>query len=272
VVKKADAGPAGERSGTQSIERAVTLLREISSRGEFGWQLSDLAARCELGKSTAHRILVCLMRERLVRQRPGDRHYLPGPMLFELGLSVPGYGDMQLKASTLLQALAKRADGVAFLFFRSGDDFVCATRVGRAEQKAFTGFPGSRKPLVTSAGGAAILLALPDAEARAIVRRNLEKLGLGTSRARASRSLLKRTAAEGFAVNAGDLLPGVNTYALALLDSDGHPFASIMIGAAEQALPVTRLPEIKLWLQKTAKQLQAEALEIQAFEKTFRAR
>jgi hypothetical protein len=37
-------------------------------------------------------------------------------------------------------------------------------------------------------------------------------------------------------------------------------------------LPLTRLPEIKLWLQKTAEQLQAESVEIQAFEKTFRAR
>lgn len=272
MKKQADAAPEVERSGTQSIERAVTLLRELSSRGEFGWQLADLAARCDLGKSTAHRILLCLIRERLVRQRPSDRHYLPGPMLFELGLSVPGYGEMQHRARDLLLALAKRAGAVAFLFFRSGDDFVCAMRVGNADLLAFTGFPGSRRPLVASAGGAAILLALPEAEARAIIRRNLDRMGLTKARVRAVRSMLKRSAAEGFAINAGDLLPGVNAYGLALLDAYGQPFASIMLAAGEQLLPLTRLPEIKLSMQKAAEQLQAESLEIQAFEKTFRDR
>jgi DNA-binding IclR family transcriptional regulator len=58
--------------GTQSIERAVALLKELSARGTFGWRLSDLAAHCNLDKGTAHRILNCLQRERLVQQRgPG---------------------------------------------------------------------------------------------------------------------------------------------------------------------------------------------------------
>ena len=150
-----------ERSGTQSIERAVALLREISTHGQFGWQMSDLAARCHLGKSTAHRILACLVRERLVRQRPNDRHYLPGPMLFELGLSLPAFGDLQHTARKRLAEVAKRTSCIAFLFLRSGDDFVCAVRVGSRELKALTIFLGSRRPLITSAGGVAILLKLP---------------------------------------------------------------------------------------------------------------
>jgi len=261
MKKRANGGRDSDRSGTQSIERAVTLLREISARGDFGWQLSDLAARCQLGKSTAHRMLVCLVRERLVRQRPSDRHYMPGPMLFELGLSVPGFGELQHKARLRLTALAKRTGGVGFLFFRSGDDFVCALRVGDTDVKAFTGFPGSRKPLVASAGGAAILRALPLAEARAIIRRNLSRLPKGRKdRVRAIRSMLKRTHAAGLGVNAGDLLPGVNAYGLALLDTEGRPFASIMLGAAEHVLPLSRLPEIKRSLEAVAEELQAESL------------
>ena len=76
-----------KRSGTQSIERAILLLKELSSRGSFGWRLSDLAQRCQMDVGTTHRILACLGKERLVHRRPSDRHYLPGPMLFELGLS-----------------------------------------------------------------------------------------------------------------------------------------------------------------------------------------
>jgi hypothetical protein len=36
---------AAEHTGTQSIERALRILRELAARGEFGWRLSDLAAR-----------------------------------------------------------------------------------------------------------------------------------------------------------------------------------------------------------------------------------
>jgi DNA-binding IclR family transcriptional regulator len=254
-----DNAKTGPRSGTQSIERAIGLLREISTRGQFGWQLSDLAARCQLGKSTVHRMLMCLVRERLVSQRPGDRHYMPGPMLFELGLALPELGELQYRARSGLAALAARTSGAALLVFRSGDDFVCATRVGSVELKALTIFPGTRRPLVTSAGGTAILLALPVGQARPIINRNfanLRSVGYNRARLRAIRDMLERTHAQGFAINAGDTLPGVNAFGLALRDSAGEPFASITVEGAAQALPLDRLPEIRRLMQATVEVLQ----------------
>ena len=253
-------GAAPEHGGTQSIERAVALLREISARGHFGWRLTDLADRCSLSKGTTHRMLMCLVRERLVKQRPNDRHYLPGPMLFELGLSLPELSALQNRAKTWLAALAKRRPSAAFLFFRSGDDFVCAEREGSTDLKALTIFPGTRRPLATSAGGAAMLLDLPVPEARATARRNLASLtGYSRARLRAIRSMLERTNAARFAINAGDILPGVNEYGLALRDADGEPFASIVLAGLDRALPVSQLPEIRGWLQATAEELQEKS-------------
>jgi hypothetical protein len=34
------------RSGTQSLERAICLMRELAARNRAGWRLGDLAARC----------------------------------------------------------------------------------------------------------------------------------------------------------------------------------------------------------------------------------
>src|SRR5579864_2632796 len=112
----------GHQNGTQSVERAVALLREVSAGGHLGLQLSDLAALCGLRKSTAHRILACLVREGLLRQRTYDRNYVPGPLLFELGLSSsPERGELQHAAKIKLAALAKETSGVAFMYYRSGD-------------------------------------------------------------------------------------------------------------------------------------------------------
>lgn len=255
--KSANGGAAGSHSGTQSIERAVALVREISARGHFGWRLSDLADRCRLNRGTTHRMLMCLVRERLVKQRLSDRHYLPGPMLFELGLALPELGALQNKAKSRLAALAKRRPSAAFLFFRSGDDFVCAEREGTADLKVLTIIPGTRRPLATSAGGAAMLLDLPVPEARATARRNMVSLtGYDRARLRAIRSMLERTNAERFGINAGDTLPGVNEYGLALRDAEGKPFASIVLAGLDHALPVSRLPEIRSWLQATVEELQ----------------
>jgi DNA-binding IclR family transcriptional regulator len=245
-----------DRKGTQSIERATSLLREIASRPKVGWQLADLAARCNLGRSTAHRMLACLVRQRMVTQRSSDRHYLPGPMLFELGLAIPEYGELQHAARSRLAALAKRLGCSAFMHFRSGDDFVCAVRAGM-EPKATTIFPGTRRPLVLSAGGVAMLLALPVPEARATIRRNYDVLVDATrARRKAIREMLYRSHEVGFAINVGHLTPGMNGYGLAICDSTAGPVAGIVAVAPERLLPLKNLPSIRRALRDTAEELE----------------
>jgi DNA-binding IclR family transcriptional regulator len=93
-------------SGTQSLTRSIKLMRVLATRGEIGWRLSDLAAACGLDKGTAHRILASLVKERLVQPRPDDRRYLPEPLLYELGLSLPGHHEFQAAANVHLGAWA----------------------------------------------------------------------------------------------------------------------------------------------------------------------
>jgi len=57
--------------GTQSIERALRVLRELSARARPGWRLTDLAERCDLDRGTASRMLACLVRERFAIKRRG---------------------------------------------------------------------------------------------------------------------------------------------------------------------------------------------------------
>src|SRR5688500_12829590 len=101
--------------GTQSSERAVVLLKELSARGTFGWRLSDLAAHCNLDKGTARRILSCLQHERLVQRRESDRHYLPGPLLFELSLTLAPLAEFQAACQPPLARVARRTPAVASL-------------------------------------------------------------------------------------------------------------------------------------------------------------
>jgi DNA-binding IclR family transcriptional regulator len=251
----------GDRSGTQAVERAIVILREVANRGHLGWQLSELAARCGLSKSTTHRLLTCLARERMVRQRPGEHQYLPGPMLFELGLAaLPERGELQYTARNRLSALARQTSAVAFLFFRSSDDLVCAVRVGTARQeaKALAILPGTRKPLMVAAGGVAILMAMPQVEARLTIQRNLENLyDYNESEIAGIRRMMERSFATGIAMTEGDVIPGVNAIGLPLRDHDGVVFASIALAGPARRLPVERAWEFRGMLEAIVAELES---------------
>lgn len=252
-----------KRSGTQTIERAVKLLREICVSGHAGGQLSEIAARCGLRKSTAHRILTCLMRERLVRQSPDNRHYLPGPMLFELGLSAqPERGEFENAIRSRLWTLSRQTSGVGFLFYRSGDDLVCAVRAGTAkcQAKDLTIFPGTRRPLIMAAGGLAILLALPREEAHEIMERNLASVSaFGGASLEGLRHMAEYSFEKGIGIHAGDIFQGLNAVGLALRNQAGAPFASISLAGSARHFPLERLDEFYSLLQDTAKGMQADA-------------
>ncbi|MGF7176361.1 AMP-binding protein [Azospirillum doebereinerae] len=71
--------------GTQSLERAIALLRAVAASDPEGARLADLMAGAGLSKATTHRLLTALAREGLIEQDAGSRRYHPGPDLDALG-------------------------------------------------------------------------------------------------------------------------------------------------------------------------------------------
>lgn len=246
--------------GTQAIERAIAVLREISASGQRGVRLSDIARRCELHTSTAHRILSSLVQEGLVRQQPGSPLYRPGATLFEFGLSFSDRSDLQYAVRSKLATLAAQTNSIGFLIFRSGDNFICGMRVGGAGIDV-CGFPGHRLPLVMSSGGAAMLLALPGAEATVTISRNIANLSnCSDIRIQSIHRMLQRSSSEGFGVSAGNILPGLNSFGVPLRDASGTPFAAISLTGPARMLPLERRTEIRDLLQEAAEGLGTAAV------------
>lgn len=229
---------ATTQTGTQSIERAILLLKEIIARNRVGWRLRDLSSRCELRPATAHRILDCLVRERLVIRRSDDRHYLPGPLLFEMGLALPGYARLQAATRPALVRIARRFGGLALLSLRSGNEFVCIGREGEALYRGALDEIGTRRPLMCTASGAAILAALPKDEAAAVIVQNRRQLaGLEAASLRALDRMVRRAATTGYAFNQGVTARGIHAFSMALRDRRRVPFGSLTIAANASLLP-----------------------------------
>ena len=76
----------GELVDPQSIERAVSVLRVIASRGRRGMRIAEVVATAGLAHATCFRMLQCLQAEGLVDKDAHTRKYYLGPLVHELGL------------------------------------------------------------------------------------------------------------------------------------------------------------------------------------------
>lgn len=246
--------------GTQSIERALRMLRELSARARPGWRLTDIAERCELDRGTASRILSCLVRERFAIKRPGDRHYLPGPALYELGHALPEMVAFEALCRPALARLAARTRCLAFLYLRSDTDFVCVASEGEASIKGLSIEVGTRRALCLSAGGVAMLVALPSVECATVTAENLARMRKARDqRISAVRRMIRRSQKRGAGVNLGDVVPRVTALSLAIRGPGGAPFASISVSGPVELLPNECVEETLNAMQKEVHVIEAKA-------------
>jgi DNA-binding IclR family transcriptional regulator len=239
---------AQRRNGTQSIERAIQVLKVLVERGGVGWRLLDLAEHCGLEHATTHRILAALLRERLAEQRP-DRRYVAGPLAFELGVSMRAYTGFQAACRQPLASLARKLGGVAIVCERSDTHFVCIAREGRHVNA-----------MTTSVSGVAILAAMPPAVARPIIAENFGQIGrFGESRISALRTMIRRSLATGYGISQGHVVPGIGAVGMAIRDSGGAPFASVAIVGTAENFVAERIPLIVGALGAAAANLERQA-------------
>lgn len=228
------------RSGTQSIERAVLVLKELAAQPHFGWRATDLAGRCGLDRATTHRILASLARSRLAQQRSSDKRYTIGPLLFELAVGLPGMEELRRLADEAMDRLARRSRAVAFFYLRSGNDFTCLARAGTAPIQSLMFEVGTRRPLMSSAGGVAILLAMAPEEMRAVVAENRARLARWEAPMEGVERIWEESLRNGRAVNRAATVAGWNALALPVRDVNGAPFGAIMLAGIADEFPGTR--------------------------------
>lgn len=226
-------------SGTRSVKRTLVLLKELSSRGEFGWRLSDLARQVGLDRATCHRMLACLIKEGFAQRRDKDLKYYPGQLVFEMGLSMPPYEALRQRVEPRLAALCQATGCIASFSLRSGHDIVCVFQHrGSIELSGMMIRAGTRRPLFSAVGGLAILQQLDAAQAEHIVGENTRReLALrGARRLAQLQRMRARSDEAGFGYTQGDLAPGLRALAVAVADANGEPFAALTLTGSAAVL------------------------------------
>ncbi len=246
-------------SGTQSIERAATVMRVIASRNRAGVRLVDVARYGRLERPTAHRILRCLIAEGLVMQDARTRRYFLGHLAFEFGLAAASRFDLREQCRPALARLAAATGDTVFLTLRSGFDTVCIDRAeGAYPIKTLVLEVGTRRPLGVGAAGLALLMPLPDEAAREVLAANALRLeAFGGLTVPALLRMLQRARKLGFALNDAHITPDAISVGLALPNRYGDPFLAISIGAIASRMSESRQRELAGLIRTELKDLAA---------------
>lgn len=245
-------------SGTQSIQRAAQILRDIASFSIHGLRVVDIATHLDLERPTVHRMLKCLVDENLVMRDPRSRRYFLGHGIFELGLTAAPQFKLSGICRPSLKRLAKRTGDIAFFTIRSGVD---ALSIVREEIGPSLNIPtleiGAHRPLGIGAGSLAILMALPDAEIETIVSANSKRLAaFGNVNAPTLLQIVRASQKAGYAIHDGRLIRGISGVGLLIRNSAGTPLGAISVSVVADSILPVRVQEILPLLRKEVRVIQ----------------
>jgi DNA-binding IclR family transcriptional regulator len=245
------------RSGTQSIERVVDVLRVIASRGRRGMRAGEVVATSGLAEATCFRMLHRLELEGMVDRDPHSRKYFLGPLLHEFGLLArPRYRLAEL-CDAPLHRLADFTQDTVYLSERSGLEAVCANRaLGDFPIKSLSLDIGIRRPLGVGAGGLAILCSLPPAEAQAIVEANAHRYEkFATFTADFLYGAIAEGRQRGYCFLDGAVTPGTASMGVAFPPS--NPVAAISVAAISDRLQPERREVIAQQMHREVRKIVA---------------
>lgn len=239
-------------SGTQLLDRAVTILKYLGEAGEQGAKAVAIAEAARLKPSTAHRIIGALERHGLIERERSTKRYRLSLSLFSLGAAAAdGTGLRRLCRPALLRLAAATGDTV-FLMARSGFHTICVDRQeGGDTLYSLTGHVGGQIPLGVGPASQAILAFLPPDEAAVVLEHNAElyprfnqltaeEVGAG----------LPAIRAKGYALDTGRLVAGISALAVPILPQGRDVTAAISINTTSAQLPPERIENLLALLRQ----------------------
>lgn len=249
-------------TSAQTVQRAVTILRLIASSNTHDLRLVDLAERSGLNKSTVHRLLQCLLEERMLTRGRTGRGYRLGPLLYEFGLAALPARSIKEIAHPHLCSVAEATGDMTFLVARSGYESVCLDAIaGHFHVQTMTSGVGDRHPLGIGAGGQAILAALPNSEIELVfdaIKHPLQSYGQFSRQSILSD--VARCRRRGYALDENMAADGISAMGKVICLPGKIPVAAVFIATLSSRMHQTRRAKLARHLETCASAIESHLL------------
>jgi DNA-binding IclR family transcriptional regulator len=246
-----------KRSGTQSLERGIALLREIAQSNRAGLTLAELVERARLDRTTTHRMLKCLVTEQLLAYDSQERKYRLGSLVFQMGMAS---GDMFFRdaAAGTLTRLAEETGDTVFLMMLSGYESVCVDRrEGSYPVKTLVVEVGTRRPLGVGAAALAMLASLKDDDVKAAIAANRARIASAPnfSEPGGLMRMVQTTRKQQYSSMPVPGVPGVRSVGYPICMPDDRVIAAISIAAIEPRMGPAREKMLAATLKEAVRKL-----------------
>jgi DNA-binding IclR family transcriptional regulator len=216
--------------------RALRVLRYLASQPD-PVPLDAIARACRLPRSSAYHLVTAMEAEGFVVHLLDEHRYGLGVAAFEVGSGYTRQAPLQRIARRLLAELVDRTSQSAHLAVLHGRDVLYVLEERAPGRPSLVTDVGVRLPAQLTASGRAVLAHLPAAQIRALypsAAAFVDRNGAGPRSLNALRSLLAETRQRGYAVEEGEVTPGLSSVAAAVLDHNGFPLAGLAVTFAEE--------------------------------------
>ena len=215
--------------------RALRVLRFLASQPE-PTSIDRIMRACGLPRSTAYHLLTAMAEEGFVTHLAEEHRWGLGVAAFEVGSGYTRQEPLQRIARRLLADLADTTGQSAHLAVLHGRDVLYVVEERAPGRPPLVTDVGVRLPAHLTASGRAILAALPSAQVRALdpdADAFVDRHGTGPRSLSQLRTLLSDTRQRGYALEEGEVTPGLSSVASAALDHNAHPVAGIALTFAD---------------------------------------
>lgn len=251
------------RAGTadvRALSRGLAILKAVAQDGGArGVSLSALAELTGMHKSTVHRLVNVLARERLLWRDPDDDRYRLGIATLELGGAYLDRLTPRKVALPYLEQLMTKTQETVHLGILDDYEVVFIEKIEAPSNVIVHTRIGRRDLIHCTAIGKAMLAYLPERDVEAVIERGLSsRTSATTTDARKLRAVLALVRKRGFAVNLEESRELIHAVAAPIFDRLAHPIAAIAISGLKQRLPSDRLLALGGLLRDTADQISAQ--------------
>jgi DNA-binding IclR family transcriptional regulator len=218
-------------SQVPAATRTLRVLRFLASQPDPA-PLDRIMRACDLPRSTAYHLLNTMADEGFVVHLHDDHRYGLGVAAFEVGSGYSRQAPLQRIARRQLAELADRTGRRAHLAVLHGRDVLYVVEERAVGRSPLVTDVGVRLPAHLTASGRAILAALPAAQVRALFPDRsafVDRHGIGPASLSGLRVLLAETRQRGYAVEDGEVTPGLASVAAPVLDHNAHPMAGVAV-------------------------------------------
>jgi IclR family transcriptional regulator, KDG regulon repressor len=234
---------AGRTQLLSSVTNAARILKEFG-KGDTQLGVSQLARRCEVSKSTAHRLVATLVAEGLLEKVEDTGLFRLTNTMRSIGLSAETAQTLHQASTSALDQLRKHTDATLHVAILDGVEVIYVER--RESPNAMQVFRrvGARGPVHSTSTGKCLLAYLTPEEQQELLNqvRLVRRTPYTITSKNALLQELVKIRRQGFAENRFESELGICSIAAPVRDRNGRVVAAVSVAAMVAERDVTLAP------------------------------